>query len=93
MMKKNLLSLLSLLLLSAPAPLIAQTVVQPKIMVIPYTKEGEDIRTVLENDANKRIALSKIKEAFDERGVSTIDFVAKVKAMQTADVMNMDNQF
>lgn len=92
MMKKNLLSLLSLLLLSAPAPLIAQTVVQPKIMVIPYTKEGEDIRTVLENDANKRIALSKIKEAFDERGVSTIDFVAKVKAMQTADVMNMDNQ-
>ena len=70
----------------------AQTVVQPKIMVIPYTKEGEDIRTVLENDANKRIALSKIKEAFDERGISTIDFVAKVKAMQTADVMNMDNQ-
>ena len=31
----------------------AQTVVQPKIMVIPYTKEGEDIRTVLEEDSNK----------------------------------------
>jgi hypothetical protein len=28
--------------------------VQPKIMVIPYTKEGEDLRTVLENDPNKR---------------------------------------
>ena len=70
----------------------AQTVVQPKIMVIPYTKEGEDIRTVLENDSNKRIALSKIKEAFDERGVSTIDFVARLKAANTADVMNMNNQ-
>lgn len=70
----------------------AQTVVQPKIMVIPYTKEGEDIRTVLEDDANKRIALSKIKEAFDERGVSTIDFVARLKAANTANVMNMDNQ-
>lgn len=70
----------------------AQTFVQPKIMVIPYTKEGEDIRTVLENDANKRIALSKIKEAFDERGVSTIDFVARLKAANTANVMNMDNQ-
>lgn len=70
----------------------AQTVVQPKIMVIPYTKEGEDIRTVLEEDSNKRIALSKIKEAFDERGVSTIDFVARLKAANTANVMNMDNQ-
>lgn len=70
----------------------AQTVVQPKIMVIPYTKEREDIRTVLEEDSNKRIALSKIKEAFDERGVSTIDFVARLKAANTASVMNLDNQ-
>ncbi|MBQ0128116.1 MAG: hypothetical protein KBS80_09075 [Bacteroidales bacterium] len=74
------------------AAVSAQTVVQPKIMVIPYTKEGEDIRSVLEEDSNKRIALSKIKEAFDERGVSTIDFVARLKAANTADVMNMDNQ-
>jgi hypothetical protein len=69
-----------------------QTAVQPKIMVIPYTKENEDIRTILEEDANKRIALSKIKEAFDERGVSTIDFVARLKAANTANVMSMDNQ-
>ena len=40
----------------------AQQVVQPKIMVIPYTKEGEDIRTVLEADENKRIILTKIKD-------------------------------
>ena len=71
---------------------LAQTVVQPKIMVIPYTKEGEDIRTVLENDANKRIVLTKIKEAFDERGVSTIDFVAKLKAMESGNVFNLGNK-
>ncbi|MDE6216040.1 MAG: hypothetical protein K2G43_06410 [Bacteroides sp.] len=70
----------------------AQTVVQPKIMVIPYTKEGEDIRTILENDENKRIALAKIKEAFDERGINTIDFVAKLKAIESANVFNMENQ-
>ena len=34
---------------------------RPKIMVIPYTTQGEDIRTVLENDVNKRIALTKLK--------------------------------
>lgn len=70
----------------------AQQVVQPKIMVIPYTKEGEDIRTVLENDANKRIVLTKIKEAFDERGFSTIDFVAKLKAIESGEIFNMENK-
>ena len=73
-------------------PMQAQTVVQPKIMVIPYTKEGEDIRTVLEADENKRIVLTKIKEAFDERGVSTIDFIAKLKAMESGNVFNLENK-
>lgn len=54
--------------------------VQPKIMVIPYVKQGEDLRTILENDVNKRIAITKIKEAFDSRGFTTVDFVAKLKA-------------
>lgn len=53
--------------------------IQPRIMVIPYTKEGEDIRTVLEGDINKRIALSKIKEAFDKRGFTTVDFTSRLK--------------
>jgi hypothetical protein len=48
--------------------------VQPKIMVIPFTKEGQDIRTVLESDFNTRIALSKVKEGFDKRGFSTVEF-------------------
>ncbi|MBQ3659939.1 MAG: hypothetical protein II963_07285, partial [Bacteroidales bacterium] len=91
-MRKSLLKIVLVALSIIPLLCEAQTVTQPKIMVIPYTKEGEDIRTVLENDSNKRIALSKIKEAFDERGVSTIDFVARLKAANTANVMNMDNQ-
>lgn len=80
------------LFLLAVGNIIAQNVVQPKIMVIPYTKEGEDIRTILEGDENKRIVLTKIKEAFDERGVSTIDFIAKLKAMESGNVFNIDNK-
>lgn len=76
----------------ATSSIVAQTVVQPKIMVIPYTKEGENIRTILEADENKRIVLTKIKEAFDERGVSTIDFVAKLKAMESGNVFNLENK-
>lgn len=57
-----------------------QATVQPKIMVVPFVKEGEDIRTVLEEDADKRIVLTKVKEAFDSRGFTTVDFLAKLKA-------------
>lgn len=62
-------------------PVLAEQVtVQPKIMVVPYVKEGEDVRTILENDADKRIVLTKVKEAFDSRGFTTVDFIGKLKA-------------
>ena len=89
-MKKSIIQ--TVLFLLCMLPTIAQNVVQPKMMVIPYTKEGEDIRTVLEADENKRIVLTKIKEAFDERGVTTIDFIAKLKAMESGNVFNLDNK-
>ena len=65
---------------------------RPKIMVIPYTTKGEDIRTILENDVNKRIALTKIKEAFDQRGYTTVDFFAKIKALSNATALGYSQQ-
>jgi hypothetical protein len=66
--------------------------VQPKIMVIPFTKEGEDLRTVLEQDANKRIAITKIKEGFDNRGFTTVDFIGKLVAAKDNNILTSDNQ-
>lgn len=66
--------------------------VQPKIMVVPFTKEGEDIRTVLENDADKRIVLTKIKEGFDNRGFTTVDFLTRLKVAKDNQLMISDNQ-
>jgi len=65
---------------------------KPKMMVIPFTKQGEDIRAVLEDDVNKRIALTKIKEAFDKRGYTTVDFFGRVKALSTSNALGMDQQ-
>ncbi|MDR0567176.1 MAG: DUF6175 family protein [Prevotellaceae bacterium] len=70
----------------------AAAAVQPKIMVIPYTKKGEDIRTILEDDVNKRIALAKIKEAFDSRGFTTVDFTARIKAMARSASLSDDSK-
>lgn len=68
------------------------TTVQPKIMVIPYVGEGEDLRTVLENDINKRIAITKVKEIFDSKGFTTVDFVAKLKSAKDNNIFTSDNQ-
>lgn len=65
--------------------------VQPKIMVLPYIKQGEDYRTVLEGDANKRIVLTKIKEAFDNEGFTTVDLVAKLKSLSQSSAFQADN--
>ena len=66
--------------------------VQPKIMVVPYTKEGEDIRSILEEDVNRRIAITKIKEAFDSRGFTTVDFTAKLKAATDNAIFSSENK-
>lgn len=76
-----------------PIPVKAeQATVQPKIMVVPFVKDGEDIRTVLEEDADKRIVLTKVKEAFDSRGFTTIDFFGKLKAGSVQSGMSEEQQ-
>lgn len=83
---KKLLLITGLLLVTVLG--FAQSVtVLPKIMVVPYTKEGQDIREFIENDPNIRIVLSKIKEAFDNRGYTTVDFETKLKAQNTNNAM------
>lgn len=74
---------LFLLLLVIGIDIYAQekTAGKPSIMVIPYTSQGQDIRTLIENDINKRIVLNKIRESFDNVGYTTIDFVARLKAI------------
>lgn len=85
--------LVSFLMLFACGMSWSQTAtVQPKIMVIPYTKQGDDISQVLENDVNKRIVLTKIREAFDNRGFTTVDFAAKLKSVSRAEGLSNDSQ-
>ena len=66
--------------------------VQPKVMIIPFTKEGQDIRTILEADINKRVALTKVKEKFDLRGFTTVDFLGKLKGAKEANVFTNESQ-
>lgn len=63
-----------------------------KIMVVPYNKSNEDIRTVLDENPYIRSAVSKVKESFDQRGWSTVDFVANLRAAESNAAFTMDRQ-
>jgi len=46
--------------------------IQPSIIVIPYKKDGEKYKSLLqdpEKGFQKRLAISRMKEAFDSRGL------------------------
>jgi hypothetical protein len=57
----------------------AAPTIQPTIMAIPFVPEGQSTRRGYDYSEITRIAITKIKEAFDDRGVNTIDFRAKLK--------------
>lgn len=46
----------------------------PTIMTIPYTREGESIQRILENNTDMRIAISCIQDGFRSRNVTTYDW-------------------
>ena len=71
---------------------LAQGNPQRRIMVIPFTKDGEDIRTVLDKDVNRRIAITRVQEEFDSKGYTTVDFVGRLKAARDARVFTSENQ-
>lgn len=61
--------------------------IQPTIMVVPFAKKHQSYRMVYENNESIRIASTKVKEAFDERGVNTIDLIAKLKQTNNTEAL------
>lgn len=65
---------------------------QPTIMVIPFSRADVDLRTEIENNELVRIGITKVKEAFDQRGVNTIDLRAKLKQIGNATALQTDQK-
>ena len=63
---------------------------QPTLMPIPFTPQGKSSRAAFEENELMRIAITKVKEAFDNRGVNTIDFRAKLKQINNNELLESD---
>jgi len=85
---------LSLLMLFISQALFGQAMAptQPTLMPIPFSKKGESSRDAFEEDELMRIAMTKVKEAFDNRGVNTIDFRAKLKQVNNNEFLEADQK-
>ncbi|MEO1261448.1 MAG: DUF6175 family protein [Bacteroidota bacterium] len=70
----------------------AKPTIQPTIMAIPFAKKGQSIRSNYENNELIRIAITKVKEGFDNRGVNTIDLRAKLKQVSNNEVLAEDQK-
>ena len=58
----------------------ANIAAKPTIIVVPYKKEGESDKAILENDFDKRIAVSEVKKEFENLGIKTIDLQGRLDA-------------
>lgn len=65
---------------------------QPTLMPIPFTPQGKSTRAAFEENELMRISITKVKEAFDNRGVNTIDFRAKLKQIGNTEVQEGDQK-
>lgn len=101
-MKLNLISifmLISVLMINSTALKAQGTdaatapTIQPTIMAIPFVKEGQSTINGYERNELTRIAMTKVKEAFDDRGVNTIDFRAKLKQVQNSAALTEDQEY
>ncbi|MDX1647069.1 MAG: DUF6175 family protein [Longimicrobiales bacterium] len=63
--------------------------VQPTIIVIPFTKLGESMDSVLQEDVNRRVAVTTVKQAFDDRGFATVDLLALIRSLRTGGALRM----
>jgi len=65
---------------------------QAKLMVVPYTKTGEEVKSILDDNPYIRSAMSMVKQSFDQRGWTTVDFVASLRAAESNRAFQMDRQ-
>ena len=92
-MRKFLLVYLCVLsFISLRASVLDSVPIQPTLMPIPFSPQGKSSRTAFEENELMRIAMTKVKEAFDNRGVNTIDFRAKLKQINNNEIAESDQK-
>lgn len=55
--------------------------VKPKIMVVPFKKDGESYKSILENDRDLRAAVSEVQKGFENLDIETEDLLSSINSI------------
>jgi len=63
-------------------------------MIIPFVKEGKDLRSVLESDSSQhiRVAMTKVKNAFDTAQIKTIDLKSMIQRIDNDRILTHNSR-
>ena len=50
-----------------------ENVVLPTVIVVPFKRDGENYARILQNDYDRRIAVSSVQDGFESRNITTVD--------------------
>lgn len=64
----------------------------PTVTVVPYARENEDVRAILDHNQMLSYAVSKMTSEFSSRGYKTKDFIAQLKRAKRNDVLTAGAQ-
>ena len=64
----------------------------PTVTVVPYARENEDIRAILDHNQMLSYAVSRMTSEFSSRGYKTKDFIAQLKRAKRNDVLTAGAQ-
>ena len=65
--------------------------VLPTIMVVPYKKDGETYASILNDDYDRRVAVSKVQSGFESRDITTVDLEGKLNALRRTQEFEANN--
>lgn len=67
---------------------------QPTVMVIPFVKEGKDLRNVFESDSSQhiRVAMTKVKNAFDTAQIKTVDLKSMIQRIDNDRILTHNSR-
>ena len=83
-----------ILLFAIDLPAQQDLLLQPTIMVIPFIKEGNDLRSVFESDSSKhiRVAMAKVKNAFDTAQIKTVDLKSMIQRIDNDRILTHNSR-
>lgn len=55
--------------------------VLPTVIVVPYKRDGESYSKILQNDYDRRVAVSSVQNGFEQKNIMTVDLQGKLDAV------------